>query len=243
MDNLRRHNSLAHISGHFELTRWGEVSVYLSFNRAEKIVDFCYWAVESEELLASFKEIHDFVIGENLSSLTAKAATNRGELFYQLLCLVDQAINSYRRGDSTLLLERLNLKEQLMCPCHSLTGSDLSQAVSAAPSADLAQLQAQLGFGVTCASCLEGCKLYIEQWRAGHRLAGTQQTEELIILGRTQAKLAIEVQQFLDQHGFDIEVLGLSGFELRLSASDAQLEMRLRDYFRVNFLILSGASH
>lgn len=243
MDNLRRHNSLAHISGHFESKDWGPLSVYLSFNRSEKIIDFCYWAVESEELQAHFQEIHDFVIGENLSSLAHKDATRRSELFYQLLSLVDQAVNSYRRGDSTQALERLNLKEHLMCPCHSLTDSDLAQAVSAAPSADLAQLQAQLGFGVTCTSCLEGCKLYIDQWRAAQRLSGTKSTEELMILGRTQAKLALEVQHFLDQRGLEVEVLGLNGFELRLSATDSQLEAQLRQHFRVNFLILSGANH
>ena len=243
MDSLRRHNSLAHISGHFETKDWGQISVYLSFNRSEKIIDFCYWAVESEELLASFHEVHDFVIGENLSSLAQKDASARSELFYQLLSLVDQAINSYRRGDSTQALERLNLKEHLMCPCHSLTGSDLAQAVSAAPNADLAQLQAQLGFGVTCTSCLEGCKLYIDQWRAAQRLVAAKSVEELIILGRTQAKLALEVQQFLDQREEGIEVLGLNGFELRLSATSASLELLLRQHFRVNFLISSGANH
>lgn len=239
MDSIRRQNPLAHLIHHCHHSSGAEVFLYLTFDRRERISDFCFWSKTlGPSFDQDFAELNRLLQGEDLSSFGALDFTKYEASFLELVSLVDGAITAYRQGTGSKAMEALNFKKELICPCHALCATDLSQAVIDHPHETNVELQGRLGFGVTCPSCIAVCHNFLEHWRAANRIGVAKESRLMRILGHSQARLALMIQDYLISKKSEVKVLSLKGFEVGLDVWDEELHQDIRSHFGINFLFL-----
>ena len=227
------------MSGEFQLhTLKTELCLFLALDRFDRVSELCFTTddqLAQEKLSQVIEELSIEILGLDLGELSQFPFKQKAALNIEIISCLDELIFQFRHGGAVKNLKDSAFEKSLMCPCHSLTTDSLIRSLKKNPNPTLRELQAELGIGVGCDSCLGVCQSFCRDYVAAHRLHPKPFPVQMKLQGMGQAQLALAIQDYLNEQHPGIKVLSFKGFDLRLSERSLSMEEALRARFEINF--------